>query len=262
MSETTNKPNSKRYFVELSFDGTAFHGWQVQPGSRTVQGELIDKFSKFFREEVYVIGAGRTDTGVHATFMVAHFELDNEIESISDTLYKLNRFLPEDVALIDLYRVNEEAHARFSATERGYIYRIARKKSPFSPLFAWQFLRPLDVAKMNEAASKLLEYSDFACFCKADSDVNTTICDVRGAYWEQDGDEMVFHIQANRFLRNMVRAIVGTLVEVGEGKVTLEEFESILKSGSRSEAGPSAPGHGLYLSKVSYPDKIRLTHIE
>lgn len=260
MSETTNKPTAHRYFVELSYDGTAFHGWQVQPNARSVQGELIDAFSTFFREEVYVVGAGRTDTGVHASHMVAHFELNNPIESPEDAVYKLNRFLSEEIALQEIYEVKAEAHARFSATERAYEYVLSRVKNPFATKYAWQFQRELNFTQMNQAASLLLEHNDFACFCKADSDVNTTLCDVRTAHWERDGDTWIFHIAADRFLRNMVRAIVGTLVEVGEGKHTIEEFKSILESGSRSKAGSSAPAGGLFLSKVSYPSDIRTTH--
>ncbi|NVK26905.1 MAG: tRNA pseudouridine(38-40) synthase TruA [Flavobacteriia bacterium] len=262
MSETTNKPKAHRYFVELSFDGTNFKGWQVQPKDRTVQGELIEVFSTFFREEVYVVGAGRTDTGVHASHMVAHFELDSEIESTEDAVYKLNRFLTSEIALKRIFKVNNEAHTRFSATERAYVYRIARVKNPFSVGQAWTFQRELNFAAMKEAAAMLLEYSDFACFCKADTDVKTTLCDVRAAYWEQLGDEWVFHIRADRFLRNMVRAIVGTLVEVGEGKHSLKQFKEILESGNRNDAGVSAPAEGLYLSEVIYPDSItdNITH--
>lgn len=258
MSETTNKPQTHRYFVELSFDGTNFHGWQVQPNARSVQGELIEKLSLFFREEIYVIGAGRTDTGVHATHMVAHFETTSKIEKTDDAVYKLNRFLSEEIALSKLYEVVPDAHARFSAMERSYLYRINREKNPFAVGQAWNFQRKLDMQLMNQAASMLLEHSDFACFCKADADVNTTLCDVRSAYWEVMGNEWHFHISADRFLRNMVRAIVGTLVEVGEGKLSLRDFEEILNSGERSEAGASAPGHGLYLSKVAYPSGIQI----
>lgn len=244
--------------MELSFDGTGFHGWQVQPDSRSVQGELNEKLSTFFRDEVYVIGAGRTDTGVHALHMVAHFDLTTGIDSPEDVVYKLNRFIGDEIAVHSLYRVRENAHARFDATERSYLYRMARGKNPFSVGQAWQYFRPLDFNRMNEAASLLTEHRDFACFCKADAEVKTTLCDVRRAYWEQVGDEWVFHIHADRFLRNMVRAIVGTLVEVGEGKCSINDFKEILNSGNRSCAGASAPGHGLYLSGVSYPSDIRL----
>lgn len=256
MDEATNNPISHRYFIDLSYDGSKYCGWQVQPKEKTVQGELIRVLSIFFREEVYVIGAGRTDTGVHASHMVAHFELSTPIESPNDAVYKLNRFLDESIALFRIYEVKSDAHARFSAVERAYTYRMARVKNPFTVGRTWHFERELDYDKMNQAASMLLEYSDFAAFCKADTDVKTTICDVREAYWERLGDEWLFHIRADRFLRNMVRAVVGTLVEVGEGKHTLEEFVKIVESGERSSAGSSAPAEGLYLSEVSYPQDI------
>lgn len=256
MSETTNKDQPFRYFVELSFDGTSFVGWQVQPKGRTVQGELIKALSTFFREEVYVVGAGRTDAGVHASHMVAHFDISYEIESPSDVIYKLNRFLSRDISISKVHRVKPDSHSRFDAVERSYVYRIARTKDPFTVGFVWHFERPLDLQRMNEAASKLLEYSDFASFCKADADVKTTLCDVRSAYWEQVGHEWVFHISADRFLRNMVRAIVGTLVAVGEKKLSVAEFIEIIESKDRTKAGSSAPAEGLYLSEVSYSEDI------
>lgn len=256
MTETTNKDQPFRYFVDLSYDGRKFVGWQVQPKGRTVQGDLIERFSTFFREEVYVVGAGRTDAGVHALHMTAHFNLSEEIEAPADVVYKMNRFLDTDIGLKRIYRVGSQAHSRFDATERGYVYRMSRHKNPFAEGFSWHFERPLDMAKMNMAASMLLEYSDFACFCKADADVKTTLCDVREARWEQVGEEWVFHIKADRFLRNMVRAIVGTLVNVGEGKTSLEEFRKIIESGDRKNAGSSAPAEGLYLSEVAYPSDI------
>lgn len=256
MSETTNKDQPYRYFIDLSYDGGNFLGWQVQPKGRTVQGELIERLSTFFRDEIYVVGAGRTDAGVHASHMTAHFDLSSEIKSTKDAVYKLNRFLDADIGLKRIYRVRKEAHSRFDAIERGYVYRLSRVKNPFSVGYAWQFERQLDFAKMNEAASTLLEYSDFAAFCKADTDVKTTLCDVREARWEQLGHEWVFHIKADRFLRNMVRAIVGTLVAVGEGKISVEEFRKIIESENRRNAGSSAPGEGLYLSEVAYPSDI------
>lgn len=258
MSESTNKQASHRYFIDLSFDGTKFLGWQVQPKGRTVQGLLIDTLSTFFREEVYVIGAGRTDTGVHASQMIAHFDVSKELIDLDDIVYKLNRFLPEDVAIRSIFPVHSEAHARFSATERAYTYRLTRIKNPFTVGYAWWYGRELNWDDMVRCSTMLLEYTDFACFCKADADVKTTLCDIREARWEQVGDEWVFHIRADRFLRNMVRAIVGTLVEVGEGKHTIEDFRKILISGSRKEAGASAPGEGLYLSEVIYPADITI----
>ncbi len=258
MTESTNKAKNHRYFLDLSFDGTDFLGWQVQPKGRTVQGLLIEKLSAFFREEVYVIGAGRTDTGVHASQMIAHFDLDASIENPDDVVYKLNRFLPHDVAIRELYQVNVETHARFSAEERAYTYRMNRLKDPFEVNKSWWFGRPLNFEAMNECANLLLQYSDFACFCKADTDVKTTLCEIRAARWEQEGPQWVFHIRADRFLRNMVRAIVGTLVEVGEGKHSVEDFKKIIESGSRSNAGASAPAGGLYLSEVRYPEGIRI----
>lgn len=258
MSETTNKPNSYRYFVELSFDGGVFNGWQIQPNAPSVQGELNRVFSMFFRSQVLVTGAGRTDTGVHATQMFAHFDLTEPIDALEDVIYKLNRFLGSEIAIADMFPVDPEAHARFSAIERGYTYRISQIKNPFTVNRAWGYYRELNVDLMNQAAQMLLNHRDFACFCKSDTDVKTTLCDVREANWQRIEGELVFTIKADRFLRNMVRAIVGTLVEVGEGKHSLSDFQEILDSKSRSSAGTSAPAHGLYLSSVSYSNDIRI----
>lgn len=244
------------YFVELAYNGTDFHGWQVQPNASTVQ-ELINKaFSTVFRREIEIVGAGRTDTGVHASQMFAHVQLDEDFDT-GVILYKLNAILPDSIAIYNLLPVTEEAHARFDAVKRSYEYRISLVKDPFKMDTTWQLInKELNVAKMNEAAQILLTYTDFQCFSRTNSDVKTFICDVTRAEWKQDGDSLIFYISADRFLRNMVRAIVGTLIEVGVGKTSLQDLITIIESKDRTKAGPSAPARGLFLTEVNYPSSI------
>ena len=244
-----------RYFIRFSYFGKNYHGWQRQPNAITVQEVLEDCLSKLLGEPTEVVGAGRTDTGVHAKEMFAHFDRDSLLD-LEELLRRMNAFLPEDIAVQDISSVVSDAHARFSALERTYKYWIVQKKDPFHSDFAHSIRQKLDISAMNEAASILLNHSDFECFSKSNSDVKTFICDVRKAAWSIEEDKLVFTITADRFLRNMVRAVVGTLLEVGLGKRKPSEMEDILKSKSRSEAGVSVPAKGLYLTQVSYPENI------
>jgi len=248
-----------KYFVQFSYNGKAYHGWQNQPNAVTVQQVLEKAFSTLLRTDISLMGAGRTDTGVHAKQMFAHFELD-EIEAKEDLVYKLNAFLPDDIAVQKVFEVLPEAHARFDAIERTYEYWVTQEKTPFYTEAAYHLKHPLEIKKMNEAATLLLENKDFECFSKSNSDVHTYLCDVTKAAWHQKGDLLVFTITANRFLRNMVRAIVGTLLDVGTGKSTIADVKSIINSKDRSEAGYSVPAKGLYLTRIIYPDTIATKH--
>lgn len=241
-----------RYFVELSFKGSRYHGWQVQPNALSVQEVLETTFSTFMRQKIEVTGAGRTDTGVHASFYVAHFDADSLPFAPADLVEKLNRFLPNDIALKSIREVDENLHARFSATRRTYQYFISRVKDPFTLDTSYQYLWPLDVEAMNQAAEVLLQWEDFTSFSKLHTDVKTNNCRVTEAFWKEEGPQLVFTISADRFLRNMVRAIVGTLLEVGRGKLTREGLIAILEKKDRSEAGTSVPPQGLFLTDIQY----------
>ncbi|MBQ9671537.1 MAG: tRNA pseudouridine(38-40) synthase TruA [Prevotella sp.] len=241
-----------RYFITLSYDGTRFHGWQIQPNGTTVQEELQKALSVLLRQKVSVTGAGRTDTGVHARMMVAHFDIDSEIDGVQ-LAYKLNKFLPSDIAIQKIEQVADDMHARFSATSRTYHYYIHTAKSPFLHHYSCELHYPLDFPKMNEAARQLLEYDDFGAFCKAHADVKTTLCKVTKAEWHQtSADTWYFEITANRFLRNMVRAVVGTLIEVGRGRLSLDDFRRVVEGKRRTEAGESMPGNALFLERIEY----------
>ena len=247
-----------RYFIYLSYDGTQYHGWQVQPNGVSVQGTLMKALSTFLRKEIEVVGAGRTDAGVHARFMAAHFDFDKELDTLL-VADKLNRLLPPDIAVIRVARVREDAHARFDATYRTYKYYVSSCKDPFNRHYAWRLFFPLDYAKMNEAAKILFEYIDFTSFSKVHTDVKTNNCKIMHAEWTQVSEtEWVFTIQADRFLRNMVRAIVGTLVEVGRGRMTLDGFRKVIEQKNRCVAGNSVPGHALFLVDVGYPADIEI----
>ena len=241
-----------RYFVELAYDGTAYHGWQIQPNGSSVQEELQKALSTILREPMEVVGAGRTDAGVHARRMTAHFDTGREIDC-AQTAYRLNRLLPRDISVYGIRAVGADMHARFSATLRTYHYYVHTRKNPFLRHYSCELHYQLDFALMNEAASHLLEVSDFGAFCKAHADVKTTLCRVTEAQWVRDADDAWhFRISANRFLRNMVRAVVGTLVEVGRHRITVEQFDRVVASGSRSNAGESMPGNALFLEDVKY----------
>lgn len=247
-----------RYFVELSFTGTRYFGWQVQPRQISVQEVLEKSISTFLRQPVSLTGAGRTDTGVHARFFIAHFDSENLPCALPDIVYKLNRFLPEDIAIHRIIPVVPEAHARFTALSRTYRYVISRVKDPFTFETSFLYLLPLDVEKMNEAATILIKYNDFTSFSKLHTDVKTNNCTIFSAFWEQDGHQLVFTISADRFLRNMVRAIVGTLMEVGKGKLSVEGFKEVILRRDRCAAGMSMPAKGLFLTGITYPVEIFL----
>ena len=241
-----------RYFVFLSYDGTAYHGWQVQPNGNSVQEELQRALSILLRQPIEVVGAGRTDAGVHAAMMVAHFDTDLTPDTTQLT-YRLNRILPRDIAVQKTVPVNQDMHARFSALSRTYHYYIHTHKSPFVRIFSCPIHYQLDFDLMNEAGRILTTYDDFAAFCKSHTDVKTTICHVTEARWEQVGEGRYrFVITANRFLRNMVRAVVGTLIDVGRGRISLDEFRSVIEGKSRTAAGESMPACALFLQNIEY----------
>ncbi|QEE50503.1 tRNA pseudouridine(38-40) synthase TruA [Flavobacterium alkalisoli] len=241
-----------RYFIEFAYNGKNYHGWQYQPHSISVQEVLNKALSTLLKQPIDVTGAGRTDTGVHAKQMYAHFDYDNVINSDSLT-QKLNSFLPKDIVVYRLIPLHDDAHARFDATSRTYEYHIHTFKDAFIGEGSWFHFHPLDMDKMNEAAKILFEYKDFKCFSKTHTDVRTFNCVIMEANWKKEGNNLVFTVAADRFLRNMVRAIVGTLVNVGLGKITLQDFREIIESRDRNKAGFSVPAHGLYLTKVVYP---------
>ncbi|ADV47825.1 tRNA pseudouridine(38-40) synthase TruA [Cellulophaga sp. E16_2] len=248
-----------RYFIRFSYFGKHYHGWQKQPNAVTVQGVLEDALSKLLANEIILMGAGRTDAGVHAKELYAHFDFE-EIPNKENFVFRLNAFLPKDIAILDVFQVPEDAHARFNAVARTYEYWIVQQKNPFLTNHAHLIKYPLDINKMNEAAQVFLSHIDFECFSKSNTAVNTFNCDVKYAEWKVTDGILVFTITADRFLRNMVRAIVGTLLEVGLGKIDISNVKAILKSKDRSKAGASAPAKGLYLTSVLYPDNIVKNH--
>ena len=246
----------QRYFLQLSYKGTNYHGWQIQPNAISVQEVIEDALSKILREKIAVVGAGRTDTGVHASFFILHFDTENGIPKNLDIVYKLNSFLPADIAVQKVWPVNEEAHARFSATSRTYHYFISTEKDPFATETSAKYLKPLNVEKMNQAAQKLFNYTDFTSFSRLHTDVKTNNCKIMQAEWIVHDSKFQFVVKADRFLRNMVRAIVGTLLEVGQGKISIEEFCDIIEKQDRGAAGASAPAQGLFLVDIGYPKDI------
>ena len=241
-----------RYFVWFSYDGTAYHGWQIQPNGNSVQEELQRALSTLLREEISVTGAGRTDAGVHARQMVAHFDFSEAID-LEQLAYKLNRILPCDIAVDRVELVDDDMRSRFSATSRTYHYYIHTKKDPFSRPYSTELHYELDFDKMNEAGRILMTYDDFGAFCKSHSDVKTTLCRVTKAEWVQTSEtSWYFEITANRFLRNMVRAVVGTLIDVGRGRLTLDDFRKVIEGKRRTEAGESMPANALFLENIRY----------
>lgn len=240
-----------RYFIHLSYDGTRYHGWQIQPNGISVEGEIERCLSTLLREQVDIVGAGRTDAGVHARHMVAHFDVS--VSQDDNLVCRLNRMLPPDIAIHSMECVDDAKHARFSATSRTYHYYVSTRRDPFNRHYTWLTHFDLDFQLMNEAAAIIMEYKDFACFCKSHTDVKTTLCDVMEARWIQDSEtEWHFRIKANRFLRNMVRAVVGTLVEVGRHRMTLEDFRNVIEGKKRTQAGESMPANALFLEKIEY----------
>ncbi|MEM9001462.1 MAG: tRNA pseudouridine(38-40) synthase TruA [Bacteroidota bacterium] len=244
-----------RYFICFSFFGKAYHGWQNQPNAITVQQVLEKALTTLLRAKIDVVGAGRTDTGVHAKEMYAHFDSD-EIEDRILLKQRLNAFLPDDIAIRSIQKVKADAHARFDAFERTYEYWVIKEKDPFYKNATHLVKLSLDVEAMNRAASILLQYHDFECFSKSNTDVKTFLCNIKEAVWSEQGRLLVFTITADRFLRNMVRAIVGTLLDIGMGKRASDEMHNVIKSKSRSKAGVSVPAKGLYLTQVSYQETI------
>ncbi len=244
----------QRYFLYLAYDGTDYHGWQVQPNGNSVQAELNKALTTLLREPTSVVGAGRTDAGVHAKKMVAHF--DGTIDKLDVFQQKLNGILPPSIAIHDIKKVTPEAHARFSALSRQYEYHVCTEKNPFLEQFAQRMPEDLDFETMNRAAQHLLDYSDFTSFSKLHTDSKTNICQVTFAQWRQQGEKWIFTIEANRFLRNMVRAIVGTLFCVGRGKISEKDFCAIIEAKDRGAASASAPAKGLFLTNVIYPDEL------
>ena len=242
-----------RFFITLSYDGTRYHGWQVQPNGPSVQEKLQWALSTILRQDIQVTGAGRTDAGVHARMMVAHFDVETMVYELQDLTYKLNRLLPQDIAIQMMEPVSDEIHARFSATSRTYHYYIHTVKDPFLRAYSCELHYPLDFQLMNEAAAILMTYEDFGAFCKAHADVKTTLCHITAAQWHQTSpSSWYFEITANRFLRNMVRAVVGTLIDVGRGRLSLDDFRKVIEGKRRTEAGESMPANALFLEEVKY----------
>lgn len=246
----------KRFFIYLSYQGTAYHGWQWQPNGISVQEVLTKALCTILRTDLEITGAGRTDTGVHAKLMVAHFDLGNGLPADVDLVAKLNSLLPPDIAVSKIVEVQPNAHARFDAISRRYEYHLLTYKNVFRTELAARTMNPLDFDAMNKAAHILMEYTDFSSFSKLHTDVKTNNCRITRAEWKQTDDEWVFTIEADRFLRNMVRAIVGTLFEVGRGKMTLDEFRAVIEAENRCKAGASVPAKGLYLVDIQYPTDI------
>jgi tRNA pseudouridine38-40 synthase len=240
-----------RYFIELAYKGTNYHGWQYQPDATSVQETLNKALTVLLKKEIDIVGAGRTDTGVHAKQMYAHFDWETEIDTAL-LVHKLNSYLPKDIVIYAIIPLAAEAHARFDATKRTYEYHIHSYKDAFETEGSWHYPLPLDLNQMNAACQILFKHTDFECFSKTHTDVRTFNCAIYEAHWKQEGTKIVFTIAADRFLRNMVRAIVGTMINIGSGKISLADFEQIIESKDRGKAGFSVPAHGLYLTKIEY----------
>ena len=246
-----------RYFTELSYNGTNYCGWQNQKNGISIQETIEKALNTILSDKISITGAGRTDSGVHAKYMVAHFDTVIPIQNCSKLSDSLNKILPNDIAIISVYQVDEEAHSRFSAISRKYEYHISFKKNPFLFDFIHVVNYNLDFESMNEAAKTLLNYLDFTSFSKLHSNNKTNICKIKQSYWEKRDDRWVYIIEADRFLRNMVRAIVGTLLDVGRNKIDIQQFMMIIESKDRSKASTSAPAKGLYLVDIKYRETVR-----
>lgn len=242
----------RRYFLHLAYNGTRYHGWQIQSDAISVQEELEKCLSLKLGEKVSITGCGRTDTGVHARNFYAHFDVEKEISNCEEFVYRLNIFLPDDIVIYKCWEVDNDLHARFDATSRTYHYYITQTKNPFHTHDAFYYHGRLDVGMMQEAANVLFEYTDFTSFSKLHTQVKTNNCKIMEARFFRDNDLLVFEIKADRFLRNMVRAVVGTLLEVGRGKLTLEQFRNVIENKNRCSAGTSMPAHALFLEDVTY----------
>lgn len=248
-----------RYFLELAYNGKEYHGWQNQPNAISVQEVLEKALSTLLRDSISIVAAGRTDAGVHASQMFAHFDVEKEFDK-EQLIFKLNSFLPTDIAVKTIFEVHNEAHARFDALSRQYLYRVSLSKNVFDTHLSYLVNNTLDIDKMNEACKILFDYKDFQCFSKSKTDVKTYNCDIMQAGWKLEKNELHFVIKADRFLRNMVRAIVGTMIEIGSGKLKVEDLHTIIQSKNRSEAGFSVPAKGLFLTHIEYPKTIKLKH--
>lgn len=244
-----------RYFFEIAYNGKNYNGWQSQQNSVGIQMVVEEALSLLLQEKIKIIGSGRTDTGVHCEQQFFHADIQTPFDH-KLLIQKLNSFLPQAIAIQAIAEVRDDASARYDAVERSYRYQITRKKNPFLEGYAWYFFKPLDIRTMNAAAALLIGEHDFACFSKVNTDVNHFICTIKRAVWEEKGDLLIFHITANRFLRGMVRAIVGTLLDVGTGKITMEDFKAIINSRDRRKAGANVPPHGLFLINVKYPSTV------
>lgn len=245
-----------RYFIELAYNGSGYNGWQIQPHSPSVQEDINRALSTLLRQEINVVGAGRTDTGVNASFYIAHFDMTDEIPDTDYLVYKLNRLLGRHIAIHKIYRVSNDMHARFSATSRTYKYFIDKSKDPFTYSFTYNIFPMPDARKMNEACRILFEFTDFTSFSKLHTDTKTNNCRIMQAHWEETDKQLIFTIQADRFLRNMVRAIVGTMLEIGQGKLDSESLREIIRSCNRCNAGMSVPGNALFLCDITYPKEV------
>ena len=243
-----------RYFVFFAYNGAGYHGWQSQPNALTVQQEMEQAFEKLLQEPIALTAAGRTDAGVHASFMVAHFDTSNSLPE--NLCFLLNQYLSNAISINRIQNVSDSAHARFDALSRTYQYTISSVKNPFRYPYQYYIKGSLDLAQMNASAALLLEYEDFECFSKVNTDVKTFMCQIEKAHWESLENQYIFTIKANRFLRNMVRAIVGTLIEIGQGKRTLDSLYKTLRSKDRSQAGYSVPAHALFLTDIEYPKTL------
>jgi tRNA pseudouridine38-40 synthase len=247
---------TQRYFIHLAYDGTHYHGWQIQPNGSSVQETLMKSLRTFLRQEIEIVGAGRTDAGVHASCMMAHFDYEGVLDT-QQAVHKVNRILPQDIVVYSIKPVESQAHARFDATYRTYYYHVVLEKSPFRRQYACRLQGDYDFERMNEAAQHLFDYIDFTSFSKLHTDVKTNNCRIMKAEWvQQSPTEWMFVVQADRFLRNMVRAIVGTLLEVGRGKISVADFCRIIENKDRCSAGASVPGHALFLADIGYPQEI------
>tara|TARA_Y100000991_G_C21970265_1_gene349040 strand:+ start:66 stop:812 length:747 start_codon:yes stop_codon:yes gene_type:complete len=245
----------KRYFIEIMYNGANYHGWQIQPNSKTVQEKLEESISIILRQKINVVGAGRTDAGVHAKQFFAHFDYDSSLIN-NNLIFRLNSILPNDICVKSITNVKFSAHSRFDATSRTYEYIINQSKNPFLTKSAYYLNKQLNLKDMCKATNFLFDFSDFTSFSKLHTQTKTNNCKIKNAYWKQNDDTIVFTIEADRFLRNMVRAIVGTLIDVGINKITVNDFIEIIKFKDRSRAGKSVPPHGLYLTKVCYPKSV------
>ena len=250
--------NYHRYFLKLAYNGQNYSGWQIQKNENTVQAEINKAMSTIFKEDINIVGCGRTDSGVHARNFYAHFDLSVELSNIDiqKSINSLNGILPKDIVIDDIISVDQKANARFDATTRTYKYYIVQKKDPFMDQYAYIYFVDLDFELMNKAAEVLFEYKDFTSFSKVKTQTKTNNCKISHALWEKSGNTLVFTITADRFLRNMVRAIVGTLIDVGKHKIDIDQFRSIVELKDRSEAGFSVPAHGLFLHSIKYPESI------